>query len=854
MASTTATKKEIIDFLWEWAENQGEWAKLLTDQIVSTEANLTSADSDNVFKYFLQSIGLVKGLPALNLVKPIYVPTNKTIVLSTLSSVTGVNRLCNNQSLSFSKNITIVYGENGTGKTGYGRILKNLGFSYDTNDTIHNNIYNTSVNPQSAVISFTENGNAQTFNWNGSNKSLELQNISVFNNNCVSLSLSDRNLIVAPIGFHLFNIITSELGILNTLLIKRIATYPIDLPWLNLTNIGTPQNFFLTNLTRNSTEQELISLSSLAKNHDDLQKEKEIQLNALNRQFLQNEVQSLRLIDDELVTIIGKIQLAKSLLTNANWQLLLSYNKQIIDLESKTTNGIKEIADSNGIQFYETIQFQNFIQSAEDYIKILNKQEYPTENENCIYCKQPIESKAHNLLKSYRVLLNDKTQTSLEELKKARVRLFNSVSTIETNLIINQPTFGINENGKPTQPFELVEYNQLLLGFKNQFVNGLVLKDSIFEFDYDKYLNFLTNKRNLNIRISNSKSALLNNLATKEKELRLQIAELKDRKLLSTKIQEVKNVILNKAIVAILQSHNNSFGTNSISRKNTEAREQLIRLNFEQQFLNELKAFRKSDLKIELSFGTDKAKPKISHRMKTHFILSEILSEGEQKAIALAEFLTELQLDNIKAPVIFDDPVNSLDHRIIDEVCKRLIQLSSERQVIIFTHSILLLNSLIQQSELDTNKQTNILFKFHKLKSNFGITGILDEVEEINSYSFYTKKLQAVIDTKPNGQDEAKLAAEGYGHLRASIEVSVEDDILKKIIKRYKKGVAFPSLLRINGNKLDIHKGKLNDIYEKCCVSIDGHSSPSEIHTTPTIEELKADYAEFKTLRANFTN
>ena len=43
--------------------------------------------------------------------------------------------------------------------------------------------------------------------------------------------------------------------------------------------------------------------------------------------------------------------------------------------------------------------------------------------------------------------------------------------------------------------------------------------------------------------------------------------------------------------------------------------------NFEQQFLNELKAFRKSDLKIELSFGTDRAKPRISHRMKTHFIL-----------------------------------------------------------------------------------------------------------------------------------------------------------------------------------------------------------------------------------------
>jgi len=37
--------------------------------------------------------------------------------------------------------------------------------------------------------------------------------------------------------------------------------------------------------------------------------------------------------------------------------------------------------------------------------------------------------------------------------------------------------------------------------------------------------------------------------------------------------------------------------------------------------------------------------------------LNEILSEGEQKGIALAEFLTELQFDKGKSPAVFDDPV-----------------------------------------------------------------------------------------------------------------------------------------------------------------------------------------------------
>ena len=48
MTSTTTNKKEIVDFLWEWAESNGEWSKLLVDKIVSTESNLLPADRNQV--------------------------------------------------------------------------------------------------------------------------------------------------------------------------------------------------------------------------------------------------------------------------------------------------------------------------------------------------------------------------------------------------------------------------------------------------------------------------------------------------------------------------------------------------------------------------------------------------------------------------------------------------------------------------------------------------------------------------------------------------------------------------------------------------------------------------------------
>ena len=121
------------------------------------------------------------------------------------------------QTITFAPNLTVIYGENGTGKTGYGRILKALGFSYDQNNTILSNIFK-GTEPQSAKIVFEANGSPETFVWTGKNRNEDLASISVFNNNCVQISLDgSRQLIVSPIGFHLFDLVSSELSALGAL-------------------------------------------------------------------------------------------------------------------------------------------------------------------------------------------------------------------------------------------------------------------------------------------------------------------------------------------------------------------------------------------------------------------------------------------------------------------------------------------------------------------------------------------------------------------------------------------------------------------------------------------------------------
>lgn len=79
--------------------------------------------------------------------------------------------------------------------------------------------------------------------------------------------------------------------------------------------------------------------------------------------------------------------------------------------------------------------------------------------------------------------------------------------------------------------------------------------------------------------------------------------------------------------------------------------------------------------------------------------VSEVFSEGEQTALGLAGFLTEVHLDGSKSSVILDDPVTSLDAGRRAKTAKRLVELADERQVIVFTHEITFVNELLRQGE-----------------------------------------------------------------------------------------------------------------------------------------------------------
>lgn len=113
-----------------------------------------------------------------------------------------------------------------------------------------------------------------------------------------------------------------------------------------------------------------------------------------------------------------------------------------------------------------------------------------------------------------------------------------------------------------------------------------------------------------------------------------------------------------------------------------------------QAFDEELKKLGMEDVQVKLEVddllaNTSEIKISLTNRMDT----SAVLSEAELKCASLALFLAENDLMEVKQPLVFDDPVNSLDSYFISAFANRLSELK-EHQVIVFTHNILLQEAL----------------------------------------------------------------------------------------------------------------------------------------------------------------
>ncbi|MCP1145268.1 hypothetical protein NKR20_11030 [Lysinibacillus endophyticus] len=243
------------------------------------------------------------------------------------------------------------------------------------------------------------------------------------------------------------------------------------------------------------------------------------------------------------------------------------------------------------------------------------------------------------------------------------------------------------------------------------------------------------------------------------------------------------------------------FMSTTLTQKQSEAFKSIVQANYYQifdKFAQDLKISH-----INLKFTPKKGETLRNKTVSSkEYKVSQIMSEGEQKAVAMVELATDLTMRGDFNPILFDDPVTSLDYKRAETIADLIYKLSLDRQVIVFTHNIMFYYYLYNCCRADKNKE-NKFFKvdeIDKLNKGFISESFSGRLENLNEIM---KKLRAQhqnINSKACFGDELEEALKKvYSDIRTWCELIVEEGFFKSIIRRYEPNIMFTKVNSIKG-------------------------------------------------------
>ncbi len=226
---------------------------------------------------------------------------------------------------------------------------------------------------------------------------------------------------------------------------------------------------------------------------------------------------------------------------------------------------------------------------------------------------------------------------------------------------------------------------------------------------------------------------------------------------------------------------------------------------------------------------------------------SQVLSEGEQKIAALADFFAVLDVSPGNSTVVLDDPVTSLDHKWRKSAAERIVQEAERRPVIIFTHEPRFCGYL---SSFADKNSVSVAFRTVTCKGDEAGKVLNDLSWDASNTSDRIKALHKDVNSirkeYKNGTivtDDAltiRLRSE-YDLLRAAWERAVEEVLLNETVQRFEPPIQTKRVKKLCDISLDDYE-ILDAQMSRCSTMTAAHDdamiAPDE---SPTIKELEDD-------------
>jgi hypothetical protein len=841
--------------LISWANQQDAWVRQLVSQVIFTQKAATDDALDAIYEIFLCEKALAQGQP---ITVSALTDDQGSLAESTLLSlvridgVQNVNALVEGQFIDFNPKLTVVFGENASGKTGYVRILKSAAAIRASEPVLPNLSIEKEPpkGPPTARIAFRVGDVDDHVSWENRPGLPPLNRMDVFDSRATTLHVDgDLNYVYTPGELSRFPMVQQGIEGIRSRLGRGIR------------DAAVTANPFIVRFDRESPIY--AKIDSLGASTDLAEIEKIANISTQERDNLTNlrtEVDALRSTDPS-----AQIKVAEALRHNLETLGRMVSAVDALDLTaySNAISKVDEAADrceaatqtsfaGLNVPGLQSPEWRAFVQAGEDYIRaILAGTTYPSVSDNCLYCRQHLSSDAMALLKKYREYCSNEYAA---ELSSARNTADQIASPYRRDVDVDSLTrlfADVAERIGNTSSEALDAQQQIL-------ANASGVRAAIDEGRQFTWLDKLTVCKRILTLIGASQQqnqSLLASLAERREareqalvERQKRLSDIESRERLQSILPSIEQFVEKAKWVdkAKIQERKFSNLLRSLTETAKSASEELLNRDFERRFKEESARLRAPS--VVLQFPGRQGQVTRRKAVTDDHRPSEILSEGEQKVVALADFLAEVSLKPA-APVIFDDPMTSLDYKRISEVVERLTKLTDERQVVIFTHNIWFVTELL--AKFDKRRKDCSYYDVDRDGDRIGIV-TKGNHPRVDNFGNLKGRINELIHTatKASGEVREALIEKGYELLRNVCEVIVETELLQGVTRRYQLNVMMTMLPKINCDGLDEAIKAIYPVFEDCCRYIGSHSQPLEtLNVRPSLEALKADWAKVQAAR-----
>lgn len=618
-----------------------------------------------------------------------------TVELREIRNLQNINSLAGDQALGFGPGLNIVFGENGAGKSGYGRLARRVCRAAEPGEVLHD-VFDPgkAEAPQSAEFVIAVDGEEQAIQVDlAAEPPRILSAVTAFDASCAEFCITRSNTIEhTPRPLRLLKELVEAQGELAEELAEQIDALRDALP--ELPQLDDPEAAALLALVEAGeaareeveafaqlTEEELTELRELEKAEATIASDGSRELEAA----AQKRAAAVERLAAQLEDAWGRLDDA-ALEEIAELRTRLASASAAVDQVAAEAFADQPQPGTGGQVWREMWEAaRRFVEAGEGA--------FPDDggDATCPLCQQDLEAEGRERMRKFEAFVSG----NLRE----QVRLVDAALTEHLEAL---PDLGELAHTAEVAVAAAGEHLQAPADAALQaLADRLAIVTGNSEPSLDSGLHLKPLRDYVAVQVAEAEGFAVLRNEEERGRVEARLRQLRAGRAIGEAHGDVLAHLESLEAIAAREEARRALSTASISHRIRELSRLAITDRLKEALEQEIGELDPIANRVELKASASKGKPAVQFKLRSEGRekVGKVLSTGEQTALATAFFLAELRVSNERSAIVLDDPVSSLDHQRREHVATRLVEEAAKRQVVVLTHDLVFVYYLQEKAE-----------------------------------------------------------------------------------------------------------------------------------------------------------